>query len=209
MVYLLSMKIKLFKSVTYLFHPVIMPSAGVFIILVFSHLSILPSEGKRAIMLIVALTTLVFPLAMLPVFYYQRLISEIQISERRERLMPMFTSTLFYFFGYYILHRYAAPLLLQHFLLATFVSIFVASIIHLKWKISLHMIGIGGFIGLLSSLGIIYQVYLDSFLMASIFVAGLIGTARLYLNEHNHSQVYSGFMVGFVVTSIIMLLINQ
>jgi len=207
-VYFKTMTSKLFKSVTYLFHPVFMPVAGIFMILAFSHLSLLPTEGKRAILLIVALTTLFFPLAMLPVFYYQRMITGIQVSERRERLVPMFTASLFYYFGYYILHRYAAPTLLQQFLLASFVSVFMASIIHLKWKISLHMIGIGGFIGLLSSLGILYQIYLDSFLMISIFIAGLIGSARLYLNEHNHTQIYAGFMLGFISTTATLLIFN-
>lgn len=202
------MLLKLSKLISFLFHPILMPLAGIIIILAFSHLSLLPAEGKRAILLIVALTTLFFPLAMLPIFYYQRLITGIQVSERRERLVPMFTSAIFYFFGFYVMHRYSAPNLLQYFLLATFISVLAAAVIHLRWKISLHMIGIGGFIGLISAFGFLYHIYLDALLMGAILLAGLIGTARLYLDEHDPGQLYSGFMLGFISITATLLIFN-
>jgi len=196
------------KTVSYLFHPVFMPLAGILIILYFSHLSLLPYNGKAAILWIVAITTLFFPLAMLPIFYYYKVITGITMSESRERILPMLSTAVFYYFGYYLMHRSGAPLILQQFLLTTFVSLLIASIVHLKWKISLHMIGIGGFIGLLSVLGVLYQSQLNGLLMLSILMAGLIGSARLYLEEHNPSQIYSGFMLGFIITSGLMLSLN-
>ncbi|MBI9069398.1 MAG: hypothetical protein JEZ09_19020 [Salinivirgaceae bacterium] len=199
---------KIFTAVSFVFHPVFMPLVGIFIILSLSHLAMLPFEGKKAILLIVAITTLFFPLAVLPVLYYQKLITKITVTERKERLLPMFLTILFYYFGYYILHKYSAPVYLQHFLLATILSISLASIIHLKWKISTHMIGIGGILGLLSSMGFLFQTHFSNLMMLVILSAGLIGTSRLYLKEHNHLQIYSGFILGYLVTFLTIVLMN-
>jgi hypothetical protein len=196
------------KTISYLFHPVLMPLAGILAILAFSHLALLPYDGKAAILWIVSLTTLFFPLAMLPIFYFQKVITGITVSERRERLIPMLSTAGFYYFGYYLMHRYTAPLILQHFLLASFVCLLAATLVHLKWKISIHMIGIGGFIGLLSALSVLYQSQLNGLLMLSILIAGIIGSARLYLEEHNPRQIYTGFTLGYIITSGLILSLN-
>lgn len=199
---------KIFSAVSVVFHPVFMPLIGIFLILSLSHLAMLPFEGKKAILLIVAITTLFFPLAVLPVLYYQKLITKITVSERKERLIPMFLTILFYYFGYYILHKYSAPIYLQDFLIATIVAITLASIIHLKWKISTHMIGVGGILGLLSSMDFLFQTHYTSVMMLVILAAGVVGTSRLYLKEHNHFQIYAGFLLGYLVVFLTIVLMN-
>ena len=181
---------------------------GVTIILTYSHLAMLPFEGKKAIFIITALTTLLFPLAVIPLFLFQRLLTGYAFTDRKERLLPTFMTALFYYFGYFILHKYAAPVFLQNYLLSAFICVLLAAIIHLKWKISLHMIGIGGFIGLLSVLSHLYQINIDWLLLSSIAAAGIIGSARLYLQEHSQIQVYTGFLLGFIVTFSLMIYIN-
>ncbi len=71
------------------------------------------------------------------------------------------------------------------------------------------MIGIGGLIGLLSALGHLYGMNVNWILMLAVFIAGIIGTARLYLNEHNATQIYSGFMLGYIVNFGIIVLFNS
>lgn len=197
-----------FNLISYLLHPAMITVAGVAVILNYSHLALLPFDAKKAIFTIVALTTLFFPLAIIPIFYYQKIISGVTLSNRNERLLPIFLAAAFYYFGYFILHKYAAPVFLQHYLLAAFICVLLAAIIHIKWKISLHMIGIGGFIGLLSVLGFLYQIQLEWLLMLSIGAAGIVGTARLYLQEHNHAQIYMGFLLGFSITFALMAIIQ-
>ncbi|MGD9992800.1 MAG: hypothetical protein AB7S69_05835 [Salinivirgaceae bacterium] len=199
---------KVVSLISFVLHPVFMTLVGVLIILSFSHLALLPSESRIAIIKIVALTNVIFPLALLPLFYYHKLITGITISDRNERLLPIFITAGFYYFGYYLLHKYMVPVFLQQYLLAAFICVLIAALIHLKWKISLHTMGIGGVIGLLSVLGYRYQIQLDGLLMLAILIAGLIASARLYLREHTHSQVYAGFLLGFLVTFSLMVYIN-
>ena len=200
---------KLFKTLSYILHPVFMPVFGVLILFSISHLALLPIESKKAILFLVAIVTVFFPLALIPILYFQKAITGVNISSQRERIIPMFLTSLFYYFGYYILHKYSAPLFLQQYMLAIFVSVLAASIINIGWKISLHMVGIGGIIGLLSAITHLFGIPTNQFLMLAILLAGIIGTARLYLNEHTSTQIYSGFMMGYVINFGIIVLFNS
>lgn len=128
--------------------------------------------------------------------------------ERKERLLPLLLSVVFYYFGYYILRKVGVPNFIQHFLLASIACLVVAVLVHLKWKISTHMIGIGGILGLLSSFSYLFQQDITAVLMLVIVITGAIGTARLYLKSHNQAQVYSGFMVGFVLSFGVIVFMN-
>ena len=199
---------KIFKVLSYILHPVFMPLLGILLIFTMSHLALLPLEAKKAIFYLVAIVTVFFPLAVIPVLYYQKTISGVEMSAKRERLVPLFLTTIFYYFGYFILHRYAAPLIVQHYMLAVFISVLFASLVNIGWKISLHMIGVGGLIGLLSAMANLYGLHVNWILMTCILVAGIIGTARLYLKEHNAIQIYGGFLVGYVLNFGVIILFN-
>lgn len=186
------------QFISILFHPLLMPFIGVLLILTITHLALLPVEGKKAIYKIVILSTVLLPLSMLPLFYYNKIINKITMPQRRERLFPLATSIFFYYAGYYILTRLNAPVFIQYFLLSTVIVLSLTLIIHFKWKISTHMVGIGGIIGLLSTFGFLYKIDITTWLIPCILIAGIVGTARLYLKAHQPAQVYSGFLLGFV-----------
>ena len=200
---------KIFKTLSYILHPVFMPFIGVLIIFSISHLALMPFESKKAILSLIAIITVFFPLAIIPILYFRKTISGITMPSKQERLLPMFLTSVFYYFGYYILNKYSAHIFLQQYMLAVFISVILASLINIRWKISLHMIGIGGLLGLLSALAYLYGLHINWILMTTILLAGIIGTARLYLNEHNPSQVYSGFMMGYVLNFGIIVLLNN
>jgi len=130
------------------------------------------------------------------------------MSKRKERLIPLFLTTIFYYISYYILNKYSAPLFIQKYMISIFISILIASIINIKWKISLHMIGIGGIIGLMFALFYLYQIKDDTILYTLIISAGIIGTARLYLNEHNSRQIYIGFFIGYITNFTTIIFLN-
>jgi len=187
--------------ISYFFHPILMPLLGMLLILYSgTHFSLLLQQQKNAILVITAMSTILLPLSIMPFLYYHRLISKFTIPERKERLIPLFLSIVFYYFGYYVLHKFAAPFFIQRFLLASLICLTITVLIHLKWKISLHMIGIGGLTGLTSAFGFLYQLNISLVLMVLILVAGITGTARLHLRIHNQTQIYSGYMLGFTLS---------
>ena len=158
------------------------------------------------IFLIVVLCTLVIPLSLIPFFLYQKMIFSIHMSEKRERLVPLVITFLLYFFCYYLLARIPIPPLYQAFCLSAVISVLIALIITIKWKISIHMTGIGGIIGLIVFLIYSMRINLEFYLIISLLCAGLIGTARLQLKAHNPPELYTGFITGLIVIPSVMLL---
>jgi membrane-associated phospholipid phosphatase len=78
---------------------------------------------------------------------------------------------------------------------STFLAI-LALIISFYRKISLHMIGIGGILGLLLGLSLNLGLDLTWLLVVSIILSGVLGFARIQSTAHKPSDIYSGFLVG-------------
>ena len=193
--------------ISYLLHPLVMPTAGLLVLFNSStYLSYLPFDAKKVIFLIVALCTIIIPLSLVPFFLYQKLILNVELKNRRERFIPMISTLLFFLFCYYLLRKIPVPPAYHSFILGSSVAVFFTIITTFYWKISSHMIGIGGLTGLICFLIWSLRVDLQFFLILAIMAAGLVGFARLQLKAHNPAQVYAGFLTGFFSVSLTMLL---
>ena len=65
------------RVITILFHPLLMPTIGLLLILNSgTYLSLLDPAAKKAVLFVMALGTLLFPLMMIPVLYDRNLITE-------------------------------------------------------------------------------------------------------------------------------------
>ena len=82
----------------------------------------------------------------------------------------------------------------------------LAFVINLKWKISAHMIGMGGLIGVIIGVSERLTLDLNATLIVLFVMAGFVGFSRLRLNAHNPFQVYLGFLVG-MGSLLIMILV--
>lgn len=202
-------KIKILANIlSIISHPLLMPTIGLFLIFRSkTYLSYMPIHEQKILYLIVFINTFVFPISIIPFFIYQKLIKNFKLSNRKERILPLSIISIFYFFTYLILHKLIVPTIIQNFILGTFFSILLAFLINLRWKISTHMIGIGGIVGLVLSLSIKLFVDLQSIIMILLLFSGILGSARLYLNEHKPTQIYCGFLVGLItiLTTILFL----
>lgn len=197
---------KIARTISILFHPIIMPTLGLLIL--FNSHSILiytyPSV-KRAIYIITFFGTSVLPLSFIPFFMYSRFLDNWLMNERKERVVPFLITTILYFFTYFLIWRFPLSSFVKQFLLASAVSVGFVTLISLKWKISVHMVGIGGIIGLLLSLVIHENANVQVYLIPAIVVAGLVGSARLILHVHKSMQIYAGFLLGLVIVMLFLL----
>lgn len=188
-------------------HPMLMPLISVFVIFHSgTYLDFTPHQLVRVIYMIVAISTILLPLSILPLLKNQNIISDMGLEKREERLIPLFLTILFYFLGYYMLLKFPITRIIAHVQLAAVISIFIVTLISLKWKISLHMAGIGGFLGMVIAFTVLYSSSLKLEFMLGIIFAGLIAYSRLKLNLHTPSQVYTGFIVGLVTICSCLLL---
>lgn len=83
-------------------------------------------------------------------------------------------------------------------MIGSITSIFFALFISYWWKISLHLIGVGGVTGVVMALSLRAGLGITPALVAMIMVATITATARLYLNAHTPAQTLAGFVLGWM-----------
>ncbi|MBT8195979.1 MAG: hypothetical protein HKO56_01960 [Bacteroidia bacterium] len=198
------------KIISYLFHPLIMAfyaSAAIF--LVNPHYKyVLNDQVKAVILITVLITTFFLPLLSSFFFLKKGYITSLQMDSADERQLPFVTTAIYYVTGFILLYRLPIPNIFGAIVLGAGIAIIIALIINFYWKISIHMIGVGGIAGGLFALS--SHSYTNLLLpMAGIFIlAGWLGSARLIYGTHTQSQVYAGFVVGFVVEFLVIYFYN-
>jgi membrane-associated phospholipid phosphatase len=194
------------QSISFLFNPLMIPSLGILFIFLSGSFSIIYTpKGMRIILLIVFTGTLLLPLIMFQILQYFELISNIQMEKRKERIIPYSITLIFFILTWFYLNKLPVPFI-NKFILASVLCLIVNIIILFFWKISSHSIGAGGLVACMLYTVIAWHSVNYIFLLLSIFIAGLVGSSRLYLGVHTEKEVYLGFLTGFVVVFLSLLL---
>lgn len=189
-----------------LFHPLIMPTVGILLTLfVTSQYYLLTFQGQRAILLIVAINTTLIPLIMIPLFYRFGIIKSIQMHHHKERVIPLLFSFLLNLFSFFFLVRLPIARELSSFLLGTSIAILATLIISIWWKISIHMVGLGGLFALAYAITLRFPNGHIWFVVVVVMVAGITAWARITLNSHKPLQVYMGFALGVIAIAAAMI----
>ena len=197
---------KLTKFISYILHPLLMPTYG-FAIIFFTKNYISTFTPPRIKLLIIGITFLfTFLLPTINALILLRIgrIRSLEMETTSERVIPYGSAVLYYFALFYLFFNADFPSIFKILILGAAISILMTMLINYRWKISAHTIGIGGLTG--AALGIIYRLHLDMHyvLMLLLFLSGVIGYARLKLNAHSPAQVYSGFLLGFSIELLLM-----
>jgi hypothetical protein len=188
------------KIISAFFHPMLMPTLGLFLIFQSgTHVSFISFEAKRIIYLTVFLSTCILPLSLLPLLYQFGLIKSFNMVTARERLLPVFLTGFFFYLGYMLLKKMGVTGLIGSFMLASLIGVFVAVAITFFWKISMHMIGVGGVVGAVLAISFKYALDLSGWIMLLFLMAGVVAAARLKLGAHKPAQIYVGFLVGSII----------
>jgi len=200
------MEKKLAKTFSVLLHPLLLPTIGIIILYNSgSVLEYLPFQAKKIILLIVGISTLILPISFVPFFIFQKIIKNVHMENNKERLIPFFVTAAMFAFGYFLLIRLGAPQTITRYILAATTSAFVLFLLTFKWKISAHLMGWGGITGTFIAVSFRLNINLEYFIMASVLLSGLISYARLYLKTHKTYEVYSGWLIGCLISILIIL----
>ena len=196
------------KIISVILHPLFMAGYGILILFFISgtFLSYLAGPVKNIVLIIIAVNTIILPLSVVPLYISQKIIKSIHMETARERIIPLVMNSIFFYLGFYLLNKLQVPELIKMYVFASFSVVVVTLLISLKWKISIHMMGIGGLTGAIISISWHLGVDMKAVWMGLILCGGLIGFARLELNKHTPAQVYSGFFIGFLVAGGVLLL---
>jgi hypothetical protein len=188
-------------------HPLILPTLGMIILFnLNTYLSYsIPGQAKKFILLIVFINSAIAPVLSILLLKKTGFIKDVMLDERSERMLPLLLSAIYFFITYYLLRKVALPSLLYFYIIGATVLVLLTLIITFRWKISIHMVSMGGFTGFLISLALLLHIDIDLLLILTFLASGLLGTARIKLNAHDLPQVFAGYAMGVGVMLILFL----
>lgn len=194
---------------SFLFNPLFMPLFGMVWVLYYggSETETMHPVVKRYLLTVTAVFCSVLPLMTLVLMKVFGLAEKLELPRRRDRLMPIAMSAVYavvgYFFVIKIPHQNPFFYLLP---LGSASVLAVAFLCTLRFQVSLHMMGIGA----LTATYVLAGRFLGGNhllpLTASLLMAGCTGFARISLNAHKPYQVYTGYLTGFAVQYVAVLL---
>ena len=144
------------RGISVVFHPILIP---LYILLFLLNQNLffallIPVKSKLILSGIVFLSTIAIPLFSVWVFYKLKLVRSITLETREERIYPLLIIAIFYYMTYYLLKSFPISFLFSYYMLGSSFLVICALIISFWMKISLHMIGIGGFLGVFVGLSL-------------------------------------------------------
>jgi hypothetical protein len=192
---------KFAQFISVLAHPLFMPSYA-FSLLMYTnpYINMMISDStKNIVIIILSLFTIVLPILTAIILKQLRVIDSIYMKTTEERKWPFVFTLVWYYMAFQLLAKLYIPQSFLLLMLGAISAIGLSLIITLRWKVSIHMLGIGGLIGAIIGISHRFQFDHSNLIMLLLIFAGLIGFARLKTHSHNYRQVYVGFLLGFLV----------
>lgn len=189
--------------ISYLLHPLWMPSIGMGIYLHYFFYYKMMLPFYIYIQLVVAACTIFLPLIFIFYFKSTGIISSIHMPTNKERRWPLLIGTFAFFIAYWLLKRVSDEVAvisaekLYYVAIAGLVTMMVCTIVNLFYKLSIHMAGIAGLLGMIVAYAPRGSVDMLNIILGIVIACGLVGYARLKLNAHSPGQLLIGFIAGF------------
>ena len=191
-------RISVFFSVA--FQPLFMPFVGVLLMLLLNDTinDEVPVETRKYIVTISLLFTIIIPTILFLLFFKMGWVSDLNLTVRKERILPTFIVLLLFFVLYYLV-RNAEGINVEFvsILLGSIIGILIANIVTVFWKISIHSLGVTGVLGSLVALFYATEETLPVAVYIFLAIAIIVGASRIILKRHTPMQVIMGSILGF------------
>ncbi len=192
---------------TTVFHPLIIPTLGLFILFrMNSHITfMLTPEARTYVLLLVFVNTAVLPVLSVIILKRTGHIYDYYLRERTERVFPLMVSAVTFFLTYYLLRQLQLPSLIDFFMMGATLLVLISLVLSFRWKISLHMVSLGGLTGFLIITALLLQQEMHLLIITAFLVSGFTAASRLQLKAHAPAQVYAGYLTGFLLMFLLYL----
>jgi hypothetical protein len=199
---------KIALIISYIFHPLLMPTLGLMLLLNSGTYlsSLLDPAAKRAILFVMALGTLFFPVLMMPILYYRNLLSNLQDATREERYIPQLIILILYIITFVYFVQLPISKVIHAYVLSVSLVLLLLLLLNIRFKICTHTAALGGLAGLIIALIHLYETPLQGVLVLALLAGGITGSARLATGINTTFEVYGGYLLGFgVVLSTLLI----
>ena len=193
------------RLISFLFHPILFPTYGTLLILAANpnRYGYFGEKLHIVWLIIVFALTFIFPAIWLLMMKRLDMIQSLALDTANERIIPFIATATFYLWTAWMFKPHNVNMkipsneMLFYMMLGSCFCIFLALVINIFSKISLHAAAAGNLLGLTFILINSSTYDLRFVLVGVILLAGIIGTARLILSAHTSREVFWGYFVGF------------
>ncbi|WP_188461093.1 hypothetical protein [Bizionia arctica] len=195
---------QLLKSISFIFHPILMPLLGV--LFYFSKSPrFIPIEIIQAKVVSLFILTILLPILLYYLLKSMGRVQSIYLNSTKERLLPLLLNGSI---AILIVNRVLPPteiIELYFFfvgiLISTLACFFLAL---LNFKASIHMIGVSGVTMFYIALSIHFSINVNGTLALMFVLIGAIATSRLHLKAHTNVELLIGFFIGLLPQLILV-----
>jgi hypothetical protein len=195
---------RILKSISFVFHPLIIPILGV--IFYFSKSPrYIPFEIIKAKLISIFILTVVLPILLYFLLKTLGKAKSIYLESTKERVLPLIVNCVVVLL---VLNRILTTdqiLELYYFFVGILISTLACLIlVILRFKASIHMISIGGLLMFFIAISIHFSININGTLALMAILTGAIATSRLHLKAHTYTELLIGFIVGFIPQLILL-----
>ena len=190
---------KFSKVISFILHPIFMPIIVLYLgIQNIDVLKFVLIDLLSYLYIIVVVFTMLLPLITSLILKKIGFVSSLEMKDKKERRKPLLYSLIWMIIGFQFLKVFQITPIISSIYIGAMIVIFLSLIITEKWKISLHLLGIGGATGAFIALNFI-DGNLFNFVLIFFFLSGILAYARLEEKSHTFSQVYIAFILGVFI----------
>ena len=195
---------RILKSISFVFHPLIIPILGV--IFYFSKSPrYIPFEIIQAKLISIFILTVVLPILLYFLLKTLGKAKSIYLESTKERVLPLIVNCVVVLL---VLNRIITTdqiIELYYFFVGILISTLACLIlVILKFKASIHMIAIGGLLMFFIAVSIHFSININGTLAIMAILTGAIATSRLHLKAHTSTELLIGFIIGFIPQLILL-----
>ncbi len=180
--------------------PLLMPLYALLITFKLSVLQFASYQTKWAFCLIIFCITALVPMLLIVLLKKLGVVQDLGLNGRKERLIPYIISIgTLGAAGWFMIAK-GAPLWTGMFFFGGALAGLINMIVNLWWKISAHAAAAAGVVALLVCISREPMPHpgIEIWVACAIGIAGLLGSARVWLGRHTVLQVIAGSAVGFL-----------
>lgn len=196
------------QLISVVFHPIFVPFYAT-LLLVWCNpymFGSLPDGNSVTILGTVLLYSVLYPLVVIVLMRQLNFIDSYELTDYRERILVAIPTLFFLFWTYNVQSRSNYNQAVADIPLAATICLVVAVVYTaLRDRISWHTMGMGAWFATMLVLPKFSVHDLSLPLLLMLLLAGAVGSSRLYLQAHTLRQVYMGYVVGFVVQSLVFI----
>ena len=193
----------LIKSISFIFHPIVMPLIAV---VFYFHKTprFIPEQWVDAKIISLTILSVFLPIL---IYYLLKTLGKaesIYLKSTEERIFPLLINIFIIGLIIYRVFPSYQIIELYYFFIGLLISNITALVLNItKFKVSLHMTAVGGVFMFFIGFAIHFSKNINGTLALMAIITGAIATSRLYLKAHTLKELIIGLMIGAIPQIIV------